>query len=65
MTDQDRETFLKVAEPLMKKTIDRAYDEAIDDAIQLVKASGLYTDNLIQALLMMKSNGNDRNQKAI
>jgi len=65
MTEEDRDLFLKVAEPLMSRAINKAYDQAIDDAIKIVKANGLYTDTLIKALLMMKSNGNDRNQKAI
>jgi hypothetical protein len=57
MTEQDRELFLKVTEPMVKKAINTAYDQAIDDAIKIVKANGLYTDTLIEALLMMKSNG--------
>jgi hypothetical protein len=69
MTDTEREMIIKAAEPIMIKQFNKVYNQAIDDAIELIKANcvfgaipGIVAEDLLNKL---KSNGNDRNQKAI
>ena len=55
MTPEEKENLIQLAVPIIKSACDKAYDQAIDDAIKILMAHGLYRDNVVNALLSMKS----------